>query len=157
MGPHVFACGNTTPHVCAAKGRQASMGPHVFACGNQNSSYDRTRYRWLQWGRTFLRAEIGWAPSRIDRRLLRLQWGRTFLRAEISLSRPAYTFGYGASMGPHVFACGNAPQRPSRLSSRRASMGPHVFACGNAPLSSAHPVLCGQLQWGPTFLRAEIL
>src|SRR5579875_3229410 len=62
----------------------ASMGPHVFACGNRGLEAAAVfAARLLQWGRTFLRAEMAWEQD--DRpAALQLQWGRTFLRAEIS-------------------------------------------------------------------------
>src|SRR5579875_1893918 len=89
----------------------ASMGPHVFACGNvvvivaerlpAKLQWGRTFLRaeiilvmamgsgppLLQWGRTFLRAEIDGHGSR-RRPVSELQWGRTFLRAEISIPHP---------------------------------------------------------------------
>ena len=37
----------------------ASMGPHVFACGNMiDANGEIVQFRQLQWGRTFLRAEM---------------------------------------------------------------------------------------------------
>ena len=40
----------------------------------------------LQWGRTFLRAEI-MCGQRRTKMIAKLQWGRTFLRAEIRRDR----------------------------------------------------------------------
>src|SRR5579875_3048002 len=107
------------------------MGPHVFACGNQRGQHKGRSAQKLQWGRTFLRAEIAaWRGVRCE--LEGLQWGRTFLRAEIRIG----------NRWPHLV--------------RNASMGPHVFACGN-PANPMHPVVALELQWGRTFLRAEIV
>src|SRR5579875_2528830 len=111
MGPHVFACGNSEQRESATKAGLASMGPHVFACGNvlgtavcgraipgfngaarfcvRKCNGERGRGRTgtgLQWGRTFLRAEIVWCGSRPVQPPQGLQWGRTFLRAEITLT-----------------------------------------------------------------------
>src|SRR5579875_1285409 len=156
MGPHVFACGNRIPEVARrctldalqwgrtflraemSRGRNstlgtppASMGPHVFACGNISWRAWRCRSALLQWGRTFLRAEI-------------------LLLGFLGISRP------GASMGPHVFACGNRRMRMKMPSSGWASMGPHVFACGNTLPDAGTPRRAPELQWGRTFLRAEM-
>src|SRR5579875_3192394 len=60
-----------------------------------------------------------------------LQWGRTFLRAEIWYEDDTTRYRPCASMGPHVFACGN-----------REDAGTMMIPRG--------------LQWGRTFLRAEI-
>src|SRR5579875_3861783 len=66
----------------------ASMGPHVFACGNACAdTYATTQPSRLQWGRTFLRAEIIFEVSNQGHELA-LQWGRTFLRAEMICARP---------------------------------------------------------------------
>src|SRR5579875_3753094 len=83
MGPHVFACGNIDmSDDTGGVELVASMGPHVFACGNRATQRALYAERALQWGRTFLRAEIlGASAGRISAVLL--QWGRTFLRAEI--------------------------------------------------------------------------
>ena len=132
MGPHVFACGNSGPDRCRGGGDAASMGPHVFACGNHAARpKGKERESMLQWGRTFLRAEIEHLTGDIPSPERGLQWGRTFLRAEIRAHGRAIPTAPYASMGPHVFACGNSaslagPPRPSRL------------------------------QWGRTFLRAEM-
>src|SRR5579875_361527 len=179
------------------------MGPHVFACGN----YDYTGFEVfqaleLQWGRTFLRAEIrrsrrGRPPGRRfngaarfcvrksyriwHNRMWRLalQWGRTFLRAEIRgrgrapasgarfngaarfcvrkcRREPIGVVGAEASMGPHVFACGNLSERGPVWYVSAASMGPHVFACGNYDYTGFEVFQALELQWGRTFLRAEI-
>src|SRR5579875_1455376 len=47
------------------------------------------------------------ARGRRSRAVELLQWGRTFLRAEIGKEDDSVTVGGRASMGPHVFACGN--------------------------------------------------
>ena len=132
MGPHVFACGNIDmSDDTGGVELVASMGPHVFACGNRATQRALYAERSLQWGRTFLRAEIlGATMERCGRptgfngaarfcvrkseagkiggeTTRELQWGRTFLRAEI--------------------------------------------AC-----SSGTPLVELKLQWGRTFLRAEI-
>src|SRR5579875_3393334 len=83
MGPHVFACGNSTRPYGSQPRRAASMGPHVFACGNITLSGIKFAIAFvLQWGRTFLRAEI-YSRHRPQSHRYELQWGRTFLRAEI--------------------------------------------------------------------------
>src|SRR5579875_1904545 len=64
------------------------MGPHVFACGNFWGDYSKLwRSSSLQWGRTFLRAEIS-TRSGPHSASIKLQWGRTFLRAEICSCSP---------------------------------------------------------------------
>src|SRR5579875_1579094 len=131
------------------------MGPHVFACGNISCSSASGGTAGLQWGRTFLRAEIAGVIAQLadgevlqwGRTFLRaemvtsgkrcgpiglLQWGRTFLRAEISYTEAAVAVWLAASMGPHVFACGNTNTATIKI-----------------PIKG--------LQWGRTFLRAEIL
>src|SRR5579875_887393 len=92
----------------------ASMGPHVFACGNLSPRPERGRKERLQWGRTFLRAEIIYA-FRDPLAALRLQWGRTFLRAEIRILLIEQVLVAIASMGPHVFACGNSIEAPAEM------------------------------------------
>jgi len=77
-----------------------------------------------------LRAEMNVSGEDEDVRL-KLQWGRTFLRAEIRGVTITRTRPGLASMGPHVFACGNVADRHT----------------GDHPKG---------LQWGRTFLRAEI-
>src|SRR5579875_787980 len=84
-----------------------------------------------------------------------LQWGRTFLRAEIRFFHELQSTATPASMGPHVFACGNTSNSSRRHTDHPASMGPHVFACGNAA-HGASGLRAAWLQWGRTFLRAEI-
>src|SRR5579875_2166822 len=131
MGPHVFACGNSVrdcttstdgdsfngaARFCVRKSEpaarspallRASMGPHVFACGNSSGPVYGTMVT------------------------VPLQWGRTFLRAEIRRRGRQSDAIKNASMGPHVFACGNHSLRAGFVTSAAASMGPHVFACGN--------------------------
>ena len=87
MGPHVFACGNSIRSTLAEPPKSASMGPHVFACGNPRAIRRPVPARKLQWGRTFLRAEILWV-NKLFGDMAKLQWGRTFLRAEIAGSLP---------------------------------------------------------------------
>src|SRR5579875_1843183 len=107
------------------------MGPHVFACGN----FDRLK--------------------RIDEDV-QLQWGRTFLRAEIGASILKLLLFIWASMGPHVFACGNRESSDGFHAGGSASMGPHVFACGNLGIPCSARFARPALQWGRTFLRAEM-
>src|SRR5579875_919339 len=50
--------------------------------------------------------------SRTREPIIELQWGRTFLRAEMVLGIDARRHEDAlASMGPHVFACGNLVRR----------------------------------------------
>src|SRR5579875_2030403 len=70
--------------------------------------------------------------SRTREPIIELQWGRTFLRAEMVLGIDA-----------------------RRHEDALASMGPHVFACGNNVPAGTMMIPRG-LQWGRTFLRAEI-
>src|SRR5579875_3388314 len=153
MGPHVFACGNLPGPVADDGGRTASMGPHVFACGNWGCRLPVGPGEALQWGRTFLRAEIatGSPPSR---RSWRFNGAARFCvrKSEVNLAREARQ---AASMGPHVFACGNGRPRHRARHGSHASMGPHVFACGNFRIMINREET-QRLQWGRTFLRAEI-
>src|SRR5579875_576395 len=131
MGPHVFACGNLSEPGAVWYVSAASMGPHVFACGN----YDYTGFEVfqaleLQWGRTFLRAEI--RRSRRGRPPGRRFNGAARFCVRKSHREPIGVVGAEASMGPHVFACGNLSERGPVWYVSAASMGPHVFACGNA-------------------------
>src|SRR5579875_1238893 len=132
---------------------RASMGPHVFACGNRESMRTEATMTQLQWGRTFLRAEI---RRHVRWRLgqQRLQWGRTFLRAEIwhFHPHPAEPPGFNGAARFCVRKFGASRRRPRR---RTASMGPHVFACGNREYEMKERQK-RELQWGRTFLRAEI-
>src|SRR5579875_3487819 len=106
------------------------MGPHVFACGNALPRPSAVAARTLQWGRTFLRAEMHLGEPYNFVGML-LQWGRTFLRAEIS---------------PMADTCvGSAPLQWGRTF-LRAEMGP------TGPAGESGP----PLHWGRTFLRAEI-
>src|SRR5579875_1455375 len=109
---------------------QASMGPHVFACGNPRCCRMNVDTFKLQWGRTFLRAEM-LTSKQHTRRPIRLQWGRTFLRAEISVfadfSRHFVPLQWG-----RTFLRAEINSEGKTITGRRvASMGPHVFACGN--------------------------
>src|SRR5579875_838899 len=204
MGPHVFACGNRESSDGFHAGGRASMGPHVFACGNPWHTWMRPSPRSLQWGRTFLRAEMapliegcGAAQQRFNgaarfcvrksqlttpsrststgfngaaRFCVRksydmsdgggayrqLQWGRTFLRAEISLRAAHLENDAMASMGPHVFACGNG-ESTCLIESEEACFNGAARFCVRK-YGSAHPgfFTVVVLQWGRTFLRAEI-
>src|SRR5579875_1762294 len=87
--------------------------------------------RMLQWGRTFLRAEIS-RPSRGPLAERRLQWGRTFLSAEIEYQR------YPAGVRWTRF------NGAARFCVRKCRGGGIVRSVRR------------QLQWGRTFLRAEI-
>ena len=157
----------------------ASMGPHVFACGNKGNRPDLLSHRKLQWGRTFLRAEIigvrdvaavadvasmgphvfacgNAVPPDADGQEIVLQWGRTFLRAEIVTTSSSATAAmlrfngaarfcvrkYGSGLHPLVLRrrFNGAARFCVRKSGGeligaervvQASMGPHVFACGN--------------------------
>ena len=92
MGPHVFACGNYLRGVQSGARARASMGPHVFACGNDIRLHLTANDDGLQWGRTFLRAEIMRARPEAAP-VVELQWGRTFLRAEITPRHKARSKG----------------------------------------------------------------
>src|SRR5579875_396967 len=157
MGPHVFACGNSAAttercgrptgfngaaRFCVRKSGptaslgylrpNASMGPHVFACGNGTyKANEKILTLTLQWGRTFLRAEIRW---RVEER----------------------NAGFCASMGPHVFACGNVAATIRAIVSRGRFNGAARFCVRKSRLRPLHPVQDAALQWGRTFLRAEI-
>src|SRR5579875_1691643 len=134
----------------------------------------------LRWGRTFLRAEISVYDARPVSRDPRfngaarfcvrksddmsdgggayrqLQWGRTFLRAEISLRAAHLENDAMASMGPHVFACGNG-ESTCLIESEEACFNGAARFCVRK-YGSAHPgfFTVVVLQWGRTFLRAEI-
>src|SRR5579875_1742781 len=155
------------------------MGPHVFACGNRPAaSLSHLRPK-LQWGRTFLRAEISIGSSELTKMCsfngaarfcvrksvppsssfcfsAALQWGRTFLRAEIrgihGCVRALDRFNGAARF------CVRKWRRSLRDAARRssASMGPHVFACGNLGIRCSARFARPALQWGRTFLRAEM-
>src|SRR5579875_3213794 len=131
------------------------MGPHVFACGNFDRLKRIDEDVQLQWGRTFLRAEIGKARTAFTLAVA-LQWGRTFLRAEIrgihGCVRALDRFNGAARF------CVRKWRRSLRDAARRssASMGPHVFACGNLGIRCSARFARPALQWGRTFLRAEM-
>src|SRR5579875_2158599 len=131
MGPHVFACGNEDVTDWFNSGGTASMGPHVFACGNLAHEAILDVAAALQWGRTFLRAEIWYERPRL-RQCPELQWGRTFLRAEI----------------------GNA-RRVSRILGPALQWG-RTFLRAEIPHRCRSPERSLRLQWGRTFLRAEM-
>src|SRR5579883_2055853 len=157
------------------------MGPHVFACGNLAlEQYLPAKRPTLQWGRTFLRAEIRSARPLLSRPN-QLQWGRTFLRAEISPRNGQDCYGRirfngaarfcvrksaglvpnalrGASFNGAARFCVRKSYQPEGQDKlyEVASMGPHVFACGNLRSYTVNNVRV-QLQWGRTFLRAEIV
>ena len=165
MGPRVFARGNScsskTPastctcfngaaSFCSRKclrtderrGRilSASMGPRVFARGNLRCKYGISLVQLLQWGREFLLAEMLAQHARAPRTVAGLQWGREFLLAEISVSAELLRVKLWASMGPRVFARGNATPKRRCGGRRWASMGPRVFARGNsAPARKRRP------------------
>src|SRR5579875_2004252 len=132
------------------------MGPHVFACGNPAaSSSGRSELSRLQWGRTFLRAEIcstrtvrsfsfasfnGAARFCVRKCEIKetlaieemvLQWGRTFLRAEITTDDSSLTLAVELQWG-------------------------RTFLRAEMKTSPTGSIAVEQLQWGRTFLRAEI-
>src|SRR5579875_625473 len=115
-----MSCFNGAARFCVRKssveaeavlGQVASMGPHVFACGNQ----------------------LARNPPSLPEEL---QWGRTFLRAEIATTRSPAVAGRKASMGPHVFACGNSTRALLRQADSRGFNGAARFCvrkCGRGP------------------------
>src|SRR5579875_639940 len=108
------------------------MGPHVFACGN-------VRHK----------------PT-IPYTKLASMGPHVFACGNEDTCIRSWCGGL-ASMGPHVFACGNFSFLEGLLETIGASMGPHVFACGNHERHLLASHLWNRLQWGRTFLRAEML
>src|SRR5579875_621295 len=132
MGPHVFACGNESYLLRLGRRRPASMGPHVFACGNRTICRTAAEHTGSFNGAARFCVRKSLFARRIWKTTPWLQWGRTFLRAEIQIGASGVLYGCGASMGPHVFACGNQQMITAANARLAASMGPHVFACGNS-------------------------
>src|SRR5579875_225257 len=86
----------------------------------------------LQWGRTFLRAEIEEMIYQAYREAGGFNGAARFCVRKSCGAAERKGEGVYASMGPHVFACGNrAPHGGHTIPGEGASMGPHVFACGN--------------------------
>src|SRR5579875_2037912 len=107
MGPHVFACGNLAlEQYLPAKRPTLQWGRTFLRAEIRSARPLLSRPNQLQWGRTFLRAEIALASNK-GWEQFELQWGRTFLRAEIPDGGYMCRECVEASMGPHVFACGN--------------------------------------------------
>src|SRR5579875_1664844 len=131
MGPHVFACGNEDVTDWFNSRGTASMGPHVFACGNLAHEAILDVAAALQWGRTFLRAEISSAPNCDSDFRMASMGPHVFACGNRQCPACLAHIGAGASMGPHVFACGNSSSVSVSRPIPPASMGPHVFACGN--------------------------
>src|SRR5579875_2607589 len=102
------------------------MGPHVFACGNLAlEQYLPAKRPTLQWGRTFLRAEIRSARPLLSRPN-QLQWGRTFLRAEIGPHR-RMKWELLCFNGAARFCVRKFVNDVTSAIRTAASMGPHVF------------------------------
>ena len=156
------------------------MGPHVFACGNRRAFRARKdRKGQLQWGRTFLRAEMRRHPRVLERagkasmgphvfacgnvsyadaltEQQALQWGRTFLRAEISVDDDGY-ITIGGFNGAARFCVRKWSSSASTPRAHPGFNGAARFCVRKSDVEEGDGrIASGVLQWGRTFLRAEM-
>ena len=109
----------------------ASMGPQLYRCGNPRPTKGQMlRVYRFNGAATLSLRKYQWPDLQPDSWRW-LQWGRNFIVAEISALISSIVCIFFASMGPQLYRCGNKLIKEEKDTKTMASMGPQLYRCGN--------------------------